>query len=89
MEALVEAAAEDSGNWVPRALIYHMVHSKRPCSQGRVSQVLGILSDLGIIESRKEGRCMFYRISSRCSGMDADQAYDEYRKARSSARQSR
>lgn len=83
IEILVEGAGGDPGRWVPRASIYQGVLLRRPCSQGRVSQVLGIMIDLGIIEYRKEGRNMLYRICERCSNMDAEGAYEEYRKARS------
>lgn len=87
IESLVEGSGRDPQSWVPRAAVFQRVHNGRACSQGRVSQVLGTMIDLGIIESRREGRNMLFRMGERCKGMDVEQAYEEYRKARSSARQ--
>lgn len=87
IESLVEGSGRDPQRWVPRAAVFQRVHNGRACSQGRVSQVLGTMIDLGIIESRREGRNMLFRMGERCTDMDVEQAYEEYRKARSSARQ--
>ena len=54
--------------WVPRSSIYQRVYQRRPCSQGRVSQVLGMMADLGIIESRREGRNMLFRMGEGSPG---------------------
>ncbi len=86
---VIESLVGAPSGWVPRSSIYQRVYQRRPCSQGRVSQVLGMMADLGIIESRREGRNMLFRMGERFTGMDVDQAYDEYRKARSRTRRSR